>query len=163
VKAINNQAAILHGERIKQAQNILKNYRDGAFSAWLVAIYGNRQTPYNFLQYFELYTSMPKTLQTKVDTMPRQALYTLATRNCPLKEKEKIIENYKGETKKELLTLIRERFPLDRKDKRSPKIVEQAIKQLLEIQKQIQHPRFFPSPSQKQQLQEVLTSIHKLL
>ncbi len=37
VKAINNQAVILHGERIKKAQEILKNYRDGAFSAWLIA------------------------------------------------------------------------------------------------------------------------------
>ncbi len=35
VKAINNQAIILHGERIKKAQEILKNYRDGAFTAWL--------------------------------------------------------------------------------------------------------------------------------
>src|SRR5689334_12362584 len=43
VKAINNQAILLHGERIKQAQEILKNYRDGAFSAWLIATYGNRQ------------------------------------------------------------------------------------------------------------------------
>ena len=34
VKAINNQAAILHGERIKKAQEILKNYQDGAFSAY---------------------------------------------------------------------------------------------------------------------------------
>ena len=37
VKAINNQAVILHGERIKGAQEILKNYREGAFTAWLIA------------------------------------------------------------------------------------------------------------------------------
>ena len=55
VKAINNQAALLHGERIKRAQNILKRYREGAFTAWLMAAYGNRQTPYNLLQYFEFY------------------------------------------------------------------------------------------------------------
>src|ERR1700677_3684402 len=53
VKAITNQAVILHGERIKRAQEILKKYRDGAFTAWLFATYGNRQTPYNFLQYYE--------------------------------------------------------------------------------------------------------------
>ncbi|MCI0619341.1 pGP6-D family virulence protein, partial [bacterium] len=51
VKAITNQAVILHGERIKRAQDILKKYREGAFTAWLFATYGNRQTPYNFLQY----------------------------------------------------------------------------------------------------------------
>ena len=107
VKAINNQAAILHGERIKKAQTILKKYRDGAFSAWLIGAYGNRQTPYNVPQYSELYTAMPKTLQEKVDEMPRQAVYTLATRKCAQKEKETVIKNYKGETKKELLALTR--------------------------------------------------------
>jgi len=66
VKAINNQAIILHGERIKRAQDILKSYRDGAFSAWLIASYGNRQTPYNFLQYYELYTSLPQQLHPKL-------------------------------------------------------------------------------------------------
>src|ERR1700690_3631894 len=55
IKAINKKAAILHGERIQKAQEILKKYRDGAFSAWLVNTYGNRQTPYNFLQYYEFY------------------------------------------------------------------------------------------------------------
>src|SRR6185437_5934673 len=59
VKAINNQAALLHGERIKKAHTILTRYRDGAFTAWLIAAYGNRQTPYNFLQYFEFCEAMP--------------------------------------------------------------------------------------------------------
>lgn len=156
VKAINNQAAILHGERIKSAQSILKEYRDGAFSAWLISAYGNRQTPYNFLQYYELYTSVPKLLQDKVDLMPRQAVYTLATRDCPSEEKEEIIKNYKGESKKELLTLIRERFPLAIKDKRASNIPESIIKQLLAIEKQMQGPLYKPSMGQKRRIQELL-------
>ena len=63
VKAITNQAVILHGERIKRGQDILKNYREGAFTAWLFSAYGNRQTPYNFLQYYEFYTVLPQALQ----------------------------------------------------------------------------------------------------
>jgi hypothetical protein len=51
VKAINNQAALLHGERIKRAHDILIHYQEGAFTAWLVATYGNRQTPYNLWQF----------------------------------------------------------------------------------------------------------------
>jgi len=62
IKAITNQAVILHGERIKKAQKILKNYKEGAFTSWLISTYGNRQTPYNFLQYYDLYTSVPKEL-----------------------------------------------------------------------------------------------------
>ena len=45
VRAINNQAIILHGERIQKAQQIFSFYKDGAFSTWLIAAYGNRQTP----------------------------------------------------------------------------------------------------------------------
>ena len=89
VKAITNQAVILHGERIKRAQEILKKYRDGAFTAWLFATYGNRQTPYNFLQYYEFYTVMPQALHPKLDQMPRQAVYSLASRAGALREKRR--------------------------------------------------------------------------
>lgn len=163
VKAINNQAAILHGERIKRAQEILTKYLDGAFTAWLISTYGNRQTPYNFLQYYELYFSVPKILQDKVDSMPRQAIYTLATRNCPKEEKEEIIKNYRGESKKELLRMIREKFPLAQKDKRAPSISEQIIKDLLRIEKELFNPLYKPSKEQKLRIREVLKSIqHKL-
>ncbi len=163
VKAITNQAAILHGERIKRAQTVLKSYRDGAFSSWLVNAYGNRQTPYNFLQYYELYMSIPKLLQDKIDQMPRQAIYTLATRDCPKEEKEEIIEKYQGESKKELLALIREKFPLKPKDKRAPNTSEQIIRNLLYIEQQMQNQRFRPSGKQKKRILEVLESIHKAL
>ncbi len=119
VKAINNQAALLHGERIKKAQTLLKKYRDGAFTAWLMVTYGNRQTPYNLLQYYEFYMSLPKVLQTKVDEMPRQAIYTLASREGPLEQKIQLIQNYLGQTKTELLQSIRELFPLKTMDKRA--------------------------------------------
>lgn len=163
VKAINNQATILHGERIKRAQTILKKYRDGAFSAWLIGAYGNRQTPYNFLQYYELYKGMPKTLQEKVEEMPRQAVYTLATRDCPKEEKETIIKNYKGETKRELLTMIRDRFPLLGKDKRAPSLPEKLIAELHHIHTQVENKRFKPTKGQKRRLLEVLSSIQKSL
>jgi len=163
VKAITNQAAILHGERIKQAQEILKGYQEGAFTSWLVQTYGNRQTPYNFLQYFELYSAIPKTLQQKLDEMPRQAVYTLATRGCEQNEKEELIKNYKGETKKELLAMIRDRFPIAVKDKRASDIAKQSLKQLSEMEKLWKSERFSPSKKQKKQLLEVLQSLQKTL
>lgn len=118
VKAINNQAALLHGERIKRAQLLLKEYRDGAFTAWLIATYGNRQTPYNFLQYFEFCEILPKAVRPLIDQMPRQAIYTLASRKGSLEDKQEIIQNYAGETKTELLKKIRFRFPLSHADQR---------------------------------------------
>lgn len=130
VKAINNQAALLHGERIKKAQTLLKRYRDGAFTAWLLATYGNRQTPYNLLQYYDFYTALPKPLQSKIEEMPRQAIYTLASREGPFEQKIQVIKNYLGESKTELLNNIRELFPLHSMDKRASHPGDQAIQML---------------------------------
>ena len=118
VKAISNQAVILHGERIKKAQTLLRKYRDGAFSNWLLKTYGNRQTPYNFMQYFELYSSLPKKLQGIVDEMPRQAIYSLSSRAIPYEKKEAFVEEYQGESKTQLLEKLRKSYPLAKKDKR---------------------------------------------
>jgi hypothetical protein len=133
VKAINNQAAILHGERIKKAHAILTRYREGAFTSWLLAAYGNRQTPYNFMQYYEFCESLPKPLRSRLEVMPRQAIYTLASREGPLAMKQQIVEAYKGETKEELLKAIRAAFPLDAKDKRRQNIGETLIQGLTRL------------------------------
>jgi uncharacterized protein (DUF433 family) len=163
VKAINSQAAILHGERIKKAQEILKKYRDGAFTAWLLTTYGNRQTPYNFLQYYELYISLPETLHGKLDDMPKQAVYTLASRAGSLEKKEEIIKNYQGEPKQQLLTLIRDTFPLEDEDKRAEDRASQALTMLLKIHALTGQKNFKPSPEQKKKLQELLLTIHSKL
>lgn len=161
IKAINNQAAILHGERIKRAQEIFKKYRDGAFSAWLIAAYGNRQTPYNFLQYYEFYLQLPQTLHAKLDEMPRQAVYALASRSAPFEKKEAVLKNYRGETKNELLSLIRKTFPLDAKDGRLEDLALQAIGTLKRLEAVFSEKRFRPSRSQKATLKTVLSRLLK--
>ncbi len=160
VKAINNQAAILHGERIKRAQELLKKYQEGAFTAWLIAAYGNRQTPYNFLQYYELYKALPQLLHPKLDEMPRQAVYTLASRNGLLEEKEKIIKNYSGEPKDELITLIRQTFPLADDDKRAQDPVNGAISLLKKTKTLFEQAQFRPSLKQKTLLKMLLKTLH---
>lgn len=159
VKAINNQAAILHGERIKKAQSILKNYRDGAFSAWLINTYGNRQTPYNFLQYYDLFSALPQLLHGKLDEMPRQAVYTLASRTGPLEKKEEIIRNYQGEPKQELLTIIRDTFPLSKEDKRRADLASFTISTLSRLESMLNHPNFIPTSKQKKIIVELLKAI----
>lgn len=163
VKAINNQAAILHGERIKRAQNILKKYHDGAFTAWLTATYGNRQTPYNFLQYFEFYETMPKKLHALIDAMPRQAVYTLASRNGPAEQKEEIIHHSIGKTKQELLEHIRRVFPLENHDRRGQNPQEATIQLLKRICQQLkQSPQPF-SDSQRKAVGQLLLQISELV
>ncbi|MEI6532162.1 MAG: CT583 family protein [Chlamydiota bacterium] len=126
VRAISNQSALLHGERIKGAQDLLKRYKEGAFTAWLQTAYGNRQTPYNFLQYFEFHSTLSKEQQSLVEELPRQAIYSLASRKVSLEEKIHLISHVKGQTKKQILTEMRTRFPLSEKDKRKSIISKQA-------------------------------------
>ena len=45
IKSIDRQGILLHGERIHKARGLLKKYRDGTFTKWLIKAYGNRQTP----------------------------------------------------------------------------------------------------------------------
>jgi hypothetical protein len=163
VKAITNQAVILHGERIKRAQEILKKYRDGAFTAWLFATYGNRQTPYNFLQYYEFYNSMPQPLHLKIDQMPRQAVYSLASRQGTLEQKESIVRNYNGQAKQELLTLIRHQFPLAEDDRRHPNYAAHAIIFLKRSREMLKNPLCVPSEEEKKQIAHLLTQLHTLL
>lgn len=163
VKAINNQAAILHGERIKRAQELLKSYREGAFTTWMVAAYGNRQTPYNFLQYYEFYSAMPKMLRPQIESMPRQAVYSLASRDGSLDQKKKIVENYSGETKAEILQMIREIFPLPEKDQRREHIGETVIRNLTRLIGQVKHPRTSISKGHKREVFDLMDQLRELV
>ncbi|MCX6994509.1 MAG: CT583 family protein [Chlamydiae bacterium] len=132
IRAISNQSSLLHGERIKRAQDILKRYKEGAFSAWLQKAYGNRQTPYNFLQYFEFHSILSKEQRSLLEDLPRQAIYSLASRKIPLEDKLHLISHVKGQTKKQILTEMRMRFPLSEKDRRKSIASNQAEKLLKE-------------------------------
>lgn len=159
VKSINTQAIILHGERIKRAQALLKGYRQGAFSEWLMQTYGNRQTPYNFLQYYDFYQSLTTTLKEKVLDMPKQAVYTLASRSGDLEKKAPFIERYKGESKEELLTNIRKAFPLKLSDKRKENFSSTVYTTLFKLLRQIKNKKWTKTPSERQKINELLTQI----
>lgn len=160
IKAINNQAAILHGERIMRAQKILKSYREGAFSAWLLVTYGNRQTPYNFLLYYELYEQLPQELKTKAESLPRQAMYTLASRQAPFEQKKSIISSYNGETKQEMLELIRTKFPLPNRDKRREIA---SVNLLANLEKLLAYFNRHEASFDEARRQEVATALKKFL
>ncbi len=163
VKAITNQAVILHGERIKRAQEILKKYKEGAFTAWLFSTYGNRQTPYNFLQYYEFYSLLPQVLHPKLDQMPRQAVYSLASRSGDLDKKEMIVKNYTGQPKEELLKLIRLEFPLPEDDKRLPHFTMNAIQCLKRAREMLKNPHCTPEEDEKQQIRNLLKQLQSLI
>ncbi|WP_068467527.1 CT583 family protein [Candidatus Protochlamydia phocaeensis] len=163
VKAINNQAAILHGERIKKAHQLLIRYRDGAFTAWLIAAYGNRQTPYNLMQYYDFWEAMPKALRPQIEEMPRQAVYVLASRTGSLEKKQEIVANYRGESKTDLLTVIRHAFPLDQEDKRQQKMGAGLIQGLQRLYQQFKQCPCELSAAQKEQVNALLQQIQQLI
>lgn len=162
VKAISNQAIILHGERIKKAHALLTQYKDGAFSSWLLATYGNRQTPYNFLQYYEFYISLSEELQKQIDLMPKQVIYSLASRDGSKEAKQKFILEFCGQTKQELLSHLRDVFPLEDHDKRRGKLSEQVILQLNKLISSCMKSSFKPTLEEKQEILKKLDQLRLL-
>ena len=161
IKAIQTQAIILHGERIKKAQLLLKKYKDGAFTEWLLTVYGNRQTPYNFLQYYEFYLTLTEGLRPKLLDMPKQAVYTLASRTGASEKKRFIIESYQGEAKHVILAKIRNAFPLPTADRRKEKFSEQIIVALSRLIEQIDHKEWVPTKIEKKKIEILLKSFIK--
>ncbi len=162
IKSISSQAIILHGSRIKKARELFKKYKEGAFSTWLVNTYGNRQTPYNFLLYYELFSSLPPTLHTTFDEMPRQAIYSLSSRAISQEEKISFIKTYQGENKKELLEKLRQSFPLPPKDKRSSNKKASILKHLNQVLKITKEDLFSPTEEDKKTIKKLLKEIGSL-
>jgi Uncharacterised protein family (UPF0137) len=82
--------------------------------------------------------AMPKQLQSKLDSMPRQVVYTLAARQGELALKEAIIANFKHQSKLELLEEIKLTFPLKSTDKRNRKMSSSILAQIDRIQRSIE-------------------------
>ena len=112
IRSITKQSLILHGERVAKGQEILKKYKRGAFSAWLELTYGNRQTPYNFLYYYNLYRDLPTHTKPIFQKIPYKAAYLLGAREGSLEKKIEIIEDNCEAKAKDLLVIIDKFFPL---------------------------------------------------
>lgn len=158
-KAINHQAALLHGERIQQAKTILKSYREGAFSFWLVQTYGNRQTPYNFLLYFELFQVVEKSIQKKLEEMPKACAYALASRNGPIDAKCSLIDQFYTQNRKTLFDEIQRRFPLPETDKRKKQHGQSLIRALKGILLDLKRNKAALSRIDAQEVHALLDSI----
>jgi hypothetical protein len=143
IRSITKQSIILHGERIHKARSILNKYKKRAFMRWLDITYGNRQTPYNFLYYYNLYKAVPQKEQTLIQKMPVRAAYLLSSRDGDMEKKLEIIRRHANSSQKELITVIRKEFPTSegeskrrREGSRSlAKSFLQNLRALLEVEK----------------------------
>lgn len=112
IKSIGQQGAILMGERIYQAREILKSYKDGTFTKWLELTLGSKKTGYNLLAYYELYNELPnETLKENFKKIPQKAAYILASRDGDIQKKAGIINSYHNLRAQEIISLIQEEFP----------------------------------------------------
>lgn len=136
IKSISAQSVLLHGERIKQAQDLLKDYREGCFSKWLMKIYGNRQTPYSMLRFYEFYQSAPQETRPIIETMPKKAVYLLASRAGDQQKKLDIVRNHSKSSQSDLVLLIQDTFPVETNNTRKPlnmttlSVIEKACQKL---------------------------------
>lgn len=110
IKSIRVQSALLHGERIKEAQNLLANYKEGAFSKWLMSVYGNRQSPYNMLRFYEFHQSASKETRPLIESAPKKAIYLLASCKADQNTKLDFIQKHATASQSDLVLLIRETF-----------------------------------------------------
>lgn len=120
-----------HGKIILAVQEILKGgegkevgYKDGCFTAWLIKVYGNKQTAYNHMRYTNLYNHLEDDVKKIYLKMPFTAAAALEPRGLVEKEgtievKPEVIEIIKGSPNKsrdDLMCETREKFPTEKKE-----------------------------------------------
>lgn len=120
IKAIGRQGAVLMGERVFKAREILKSYRERAFTRWLENAFGNRRSGYNVLSYYEFHQKLQeKDLQESFRKIPQRIAYMLASRDADLEAKKEFIREYHGVNHAVAAQLIQEKFPLSSSDQRA--------------------------------------------
>ncbi len=123
IRSIQKQSALLLGERVFKAREILKKYRNGTttFTQWISTTFSSRRTAYNCLSYYELYCALPEEkLKTKLQAMSHKAVYILATRTGSWEKKITIVDKFSHLKQDEIIPIIRKTFPMLATEKRLP-------------------------------------------
>jgi hypothetical protein len=165
IKAIGRQGTILIGERIFKARELLKSYRDGAFSKWLELTFGTRKTGYNMLSYYEFYNELPyDDLKEQFKKIPQRAAYILASRNGDIDRKAEIIREYHDLSLNELVILIQEKLPVSSGDKRSSKDSNsRLIAAIFSAAKKLEKRKNYLTNTNKMEIEELKALIESII
>lgn len=161
IKCISAQSVLLHGERIKQAQDLLSNYREGAFTKWLMNTYGNRQTPYSMLRYYEFYQSSPKEFRSIIESAPKKCVYLLASREGDHNKKLELIKEHVKSTQSDLLLLIQATFPTQESDKRKP-LNASTVESISKLCKRLENRSKYLSEEDRTEIKKIIDRLLKL-
>ncbi len=127
IKSVIQQSVLLVGERVKKAQALMARYRVGMFNKWLFMVFGNKVTPYSFLNYYNFYNSIEdmKT-RSRLEELPKKAAYKLASRKGELSAKIEVLNSMISleQSRKSIKTsalekIIDQRFPVAETDNRT--------------------------------------------
>ncbi len=133
IRSIQKQSALLLGERVYKAREILKKYRNGSttFTQWVTSTFSSRRTAYNCLSYYELYCALPgEKLKSQLQKMSHKAVYILASRTGSWEKKIHIVEKFFHLQQEEIIPLIRKTFPLEKitkRPQRAPRIDQPVL------------------------------------
>jgi len=106
---------------------------------------------------------MPQTMHPLIDQMPRQAIYSLASRSGPMERKEEIVKGYTGQPKQELLRIIRTEFPLPEDDKRGGSLSVNILSFLKRARDSLKNSNWTPKEDEKQLIRNLLAQLQKLV
>jgi len=162
IKSISAQSILLHGERIQQAQNILCDYHEGSFTKWLMSTYGNRQTPYSMLRYYEFYQSAPKEARSMIEAAPKKCMYLLASRDADQEKKIEFIQNHGTSRQSDLLLLIQSTFPIEETDKRKP-LMASTITSMGKLCYKLEGRSKYLSENDRLDIEKLIQRLQKLL
>ena len=161
IKAINKQGALLIGERVYKAHEILKSYVDGTFVKWIDATFDSRRTGYNMLSYYELYLSLPNHAKENFKKMPQKAAYMLASRGGDINKKAEIISGYHDLKASDLILLIDEQMPSSKRT--SSDNSQFSFSEILRFLKKVQAKKNHLSDKDKETLRNVVELINSIL
>ena len=110
LRAIKRQELVLIGERIAQARDVFRKYKEKSFREWLELTFGSFKSGYNYLAFYDLYLALPDAIKPRLKEMPAKAIYILASRKAPLESKIEIVANATPQTANSLVALIQSRL-----------------------------------------------------
>jgi hypothetical protein len=158
IRSIQKQSALLLGERIVKAREILKLYGDGktTFTKWLDSTFSSRRTAYNCLAYYEFYSSLPNDgLRQRLKNMSHKAVYMLASRVGDLEQKYKIVEEYSALKQTEIIPIIQELFPILESEKKKEAGLEGDLNELERVLERLLKRKTLLHSAHRKRLEEI--------
>ena len=164
IKAVKRQELVLVGERISNAREIFKKYKDRSFKQWIGLAFGSFKSGYNYLSLYDLYLQLPDNVRGQLKAMPAKAAYILASKDGSIEQKTEIVQNHGHEETEELILQIREAFGVDRQRKAGKRpLIDQILNCMSKETKKLITRKDLLSTDHKKQIQYLLDQLQKLV